>query len=161
MYSDTSGHQLGAVTMQDRKPLAFIRESLTKHKSGIQPKRELLSAIETCKENNNILLAYPIIVFTDHKNNVFTRLKAHASDRVLRWFLLLEEFGVTFEYLPGNKQRNVVADSLFRLYIYSLKIQENIDEALTLLSGSENSSTSNIKSTILIHYALIFNEQAN
>jgi hypothetical protein len=82
--------------------------------------RELLSAIESCKEYKNILLGYPIIVFTDHKNNTFNGLKA--SDHVLRWLLLLEEYGVTFEYIPGKK--NVVADTLSRLDIDSLKIQE-------------------------------------
>jgi hypothetical protein len=72
------------------------------------------------------------------------------------WLLLLEEYGVTFEYLPGKK--NVVADALSHLDIDSLKIQE--DEVLTLLSGSENNSISNIKCTIPMHTALIFKEQA-
>jgi hypothetical protein len=49
-----------------------------------------------------------------------------------------------------------VADALSRLDIDSLKIQE--EEVLTLLSGSENNSISNIKHTI--HTALIFKEQA-
>jgi hypothetical protein len=78
-----------------------------------------------CKEYKNILLGYPIIVFTDYKNNTFNGLKA--SDRVLHtcWLLLLEEYGVTFAYLPGNKQKNVniVADTLSPLDIDSLKIQ--------------------------------------
>jgi hypothetical protein len=39
-------------------------------------------------------------------------------------FLLLEEYGVTFEYLPGKK--NVVADALSCLDIDSLKIQEEL-----------------------------------
>jgi hypothetical protein len=86
----------------------------------------LLSSIETCKEYKNILLGYPIIVFTDHKNNTFNGLKANNSDRVLRWLLLLEEYGVTFEYLPGKIQKHIaaVADALSCLDIYSLKIQE-------------------------------------
>jgi hypothetical protein len=118
--------------------------------------RELISAIETCKEYKNILLGYPIIIFTGHKNNTFNGLKA--SDRVLRtcWLLLLEEYGVTFEYLSGKK--NVVADALSCLDIDSLKIQE--EEVLTLLSGSENNNSSNIKLTIPMHTALIFKEQA-
>jgi hypothetical protein len=52
----------------------------------------------------------------------------------------------------------VEADALSRLDINSLKIQE--EEVLTLLSGSENNSISNIKLTIRIHTALIFKEQA-
>jgi hypothetical protein len=38
-----------------------------------------------------------------------------------------------------------VADALSRLDIDSLKIQEETEEVLTLLSGSENNSISNIK----------------
>jgi hypothetical protein len=113
----------------------------------------------SCKEYKNILLGYhePIIVFTDHKNNTFNGLKA--SDRLLRTccLLLLEEYGVTFEYLPGNNQKNVVAVALSRLDIDNLKILEEV--ALTLLSGSESNSISNIKSTIPMHTALIFKEQ--
>jgi hypothetical protein len=79
------------------------------------------------------LLGYPIIVFTDHKNNTFNGLKANTSDHLLRWLLLLEEYGVAFEYLPGKK--NVVADALSCLDIDSLKIQEEEEEeVLTLLS---------------------------
>jgi hypothetical protein len=112
--------------------------------------------METCKEYKNILLGYPIIVFTDHKNNTFNGLKF--SDRVLHtcWLLLLEEYGVTFEYLPGKKNLAVVADALSRLDIDSLKIQE--EEVLTVHSGSENNSISNIKCTIPMHTALIFKE---
>jgi hypothetical protein len=62
-----------------------------------------------------------------------------------------------FGKLPGKK--NVVADALSRLDIDSLKIQE--EEVLTLLSGSENNSIINIKSTIPMHTALIFKEPPN
>jgi hypothetical protein len=103
LYTDASDHQLGAVIMQDKKSIAFYSRKLnTAQKRYTTTERELLSAIETCKEYKNILLGYhyPIIVFTEKKNNTFNALKA--SDRVLRWLLLLEEYGVTFEYLPGN-----------------------------------------------------------
>jgi hypothetical protein len=117
--------------------------------------RELLSAIETCKEYTNTLLGYPITVFTDNKNNTFNGLKA--SDRVLRWFLLLEEYGVTFEYLPGKKNVGNVADALSRFDIHSLKNQE--EELLTVISGSENNSISNIKYQINNSKAYCFDLQ--
>jgi hypothetical protein len=71
---------------------------------------------------------------------------------------------VTFEYPPGNKNVGTVVDALYRLDIDSLKIQDSTfkiqeEEVLTLLSGSENSSISNIKSTIPIYTTLIFKEQ--
>jgi hypothetical protein len=154
--------------MQDKKKttIAFYSRKLNtaqKRYTTTEINRELLSDIETCKEYKNILLGYqlPIIVFTDHKNNTFNGLKA--SDRVLPtcWLLLHGEYGVTFEYLPGKRQKNVVADALSRLdIIYSLKIQEEAEEVVTLLSGSENNSISNIEWTIPMHTALIFKEQA-
>jgi hypothetical protein len=63
-----------------------------------------------------------------------------------------------FEYLPRKK--NVIGDALSRLDIDSLHIQNDKEEALILLSGSENSSISNIKLSIPMHTALIFKEQA-
>jgi hypothetical protein len=50
----------------------------------------------------------------------------------LRWLLLLEEYGVTFEYLSGKK--NVVADALSCLDIDELTITQ--EEALAILSES-------------------------
>jgi RNase H-like domain found in reverse transcriptase len=114
IYTDASDHQLGAVIMRDKKPIAFYSPKLNAaQRRYTTTECELLSTIETCKEYKNILLGYPIIVYTDHKNNTFNGLKA--SDRVLLWLLLLEEYGVTFEYLPGKK--NVVADALSLLDI--------------------------------------------
>jgi hypothetical protein len=116
LYTDSSehqlGHQLGSVIMQDRKPIAFYsRKFNTTQKWYTTTGREvrLLSAIETCKEYKNILIGYPIIVLTEYKNNTFNGLEA--LDRVLSRPLLLEEYGVTLEYLPGNKQKNVVPSS--------------------------------------------------
>jgi hypothetical protein len=76
------------------------------------------------------------------------------------WLLLLEEFGVTFEYLPGKKNVTYLADALSRLDIDNLKIQDSKEEVLTLLSGSENNSISNIKLAIPMHTVLVFKEQA-
>jgi hypothetical protein len=98
--------------IKSKKPIAFYSRKLNtaqKLYTTTERYRELLSAIETCKEFKNILLGYhqPIIVFTHHENNTFNGLKA--SDRV---FLT--------SWLQGKK--NVVADALSRLDIDRLNI---------------------------------------
>jgi RNase H-like domain found in reverse transcriptase len=128
IYADASDHQLGAVIIQDKKRIAFYSQKLnTAQRRYTITERELLSSIETCKEYNNILIGYPIIVFKDNKNNTFICFKA--SGCLLCWLLFLEEYGVSFEYLIGDKI--VVADALSCLDIDDLKNQE--EESLTLL----------------------------
>jgi hypothetical protein len=61
LYTDGSDDQFGAVIMQDKKHIAFYSQKLNtaqKRYTTTERKQELLSAIETCKENKNILLEY-------------------------------------------------------------------------------------------------------
>jgi hypothetical protein len=61
LYTDASDHQLGAVIMQDKNPIAFYSRKLNtaqKRYTTIARKQELLSVIKTCKEYKNILLDY-------------------------------------------------------------------------------------------------------
>jgi hypothetical protein len=44
-----------------------------------------------------------------------------ASDLILRWLFLLEEYGVTFKYLPQKKYAGTLEDALSHLDIESLK----------------------------------------
>jgi hypothetical protein len=61
LYTDASDHQLGAVIMQDKIPIAFYSrkpKTAQKRYTTTERNRELLSAIETCKEYKNILIGY-------------------------------------------------------------------------------------------------------
>jgi hypothetical protein len=59
LYTDASDHQLGAIIMQDKKPIAFYSLKLnTTQMQNTSTEREVLSAIETCTEYKNILLGY-------------------------------------------------------------------------------------------------------
>ena len=66
--------------------------------------------METLKEFRNILLGRQITVYTDHKN--LTNKKFN-TERVMRWRLILEEFGPELKYIKG--ENNVVSDALYCL----------------------------------------------
>jgi len=110
IYTDASNYQLGGVITQEGRPLAFYSRKLNDAQTRYTvTERELLSIVETLKEFRNILLGQTIIVFTDHKNLTYEDLQ---TDRVLRWRLLLQEYGVDIRYIKGAS--NIVADVLSR-----------------------------------------------
>ena len=110
IYTDASNYQLGGVITQKKRPLAFysrkLKDAQTRYTTT---ERELLSIVEILKEFRTILLGHKVIVYTDHKNLIYNDLQ---TDQVLRWRLLLEEFGVEIRYIKGVK--NIVTDVLSR-----------------------------------------------
>ena len=111
IHTDASKTQLGAVISQNNKPIAYYSRKLNPAQTRYTTtERELLAIVETLKEFRNILLGQQIKVYTDHKNLTY---KNFNCERVMRWRLILEEFGPELVYLPGEK--NVVADALSRL----------------------------------------------
>ena len=61
--------------------------------------KELLYIVETLKEFRKILLGHHITVYTDHKNLTY---KSFNTERVMRWRLILEEFGPELKYIKGE-----------------------------------------------------------
>ena len=110
---------------QEGKPIAFYSKKLNKAQNNYTvTEKELLSIVATLKEFRNILLGYKVIVHTDHKN---LTCKNFNTERVMRWRLVLEEFGPELNYIKG--ENNVVADALSRLDMDNNREILNLTEA--------------------------------
>jgi RNase H-like domain found in reverse transcriptase len=112
IHTDASHYQLGAVISQEgKKPIAFYSRKLNPAQTRYTTtERELLGIVKTLKEYRNILLGQQIEVFTDHKNLVY---KTFNTEPVMRWRLIIEEFGPKLTYIKGAS--NIVADALSRM----------------------------------------------
>jgi transposase InsO family protein len=125
IHTDACKTQIGAVISQNGKPIAFYSRKMNSAQQNYTvTEKELLSIVATLKEFRNILLGQQITVFTDHKNLTY---KNFNTERVMRWRLVLEEFGPDLQYIKGEK--NIVADALSRLDIDDDQEIFNISES--------------------------------
>ncbi|KAG6611400.1 Pol Polyprotein [Phytophthora cinnamomi] len=90
---------------------------------------ELLSIVELLREYRTMLLGFPVVVHTDHKNLIYP---TETSLRVKRWKLLLSEYHLTMRYIKGEK--NVGADAFSRMRFDTTEnppVQDEINAAST------------------------------
>ena len=128
IHTDASDFQLGAVISQEGRPIAFFSRKLNSaQKNYTTTEKELLSIVECCKEFRNILFGYPIRVYSDHKNLVHAATISQ-SQRVMRWRLILEEFGPDIKHISGED--NIVADAISRLPTATKNQREPSTDAL-------------------------------
>ena len=69
IFADASGKQLGGPVQQGGKIIACFSRSLNPSQCNYKTMElELLSVVEVLKEYRTVLLDFPVIVHTDHKN---------------------------------------------------------------------------------------------
>ena len=80
IYCDASDLQLGAVIIQNNKPVAFYSRKLNAaQRNYTVGEKELLSIVETLKEFRSMLYGCQNLhVYTDHKNNTFTKFNVYS-----------------------------------------------------------------------------------
>ena len=67
----------------------------------------MLRIVEILKWFGTIWIGQRLIIYTDHKTLTCNKFN---TDRVLRWILILEEYGPDIEYIQVST--NIVADTL-------------------------------------------------
>ena len=112
---DASSRGLGAVLIQDSKPVAFASKSL----SGTEQRyanieRELLAIVFGCERFHTYVYGKPFKVETDHKPLEMIHQKAliAAPPRLQRMLLRLQPYDITITYRPGKDM--LLADTLSR-----------------------------------------------
>ena len=100
--------QLEAVIVQKVKTIDFYSIKLTYYQQRYTVTyMELLIIIETLKKSKTILLGQKLSINTDNKT---PKCKNFNTNRVLRWILILEDFGTGIEYIKGEE--NIVSYAL-------------------------------------------------
>ncbi|KAL8442510.1 hypothetical protein Emed_007256 [Eimeria media] len=117
LWTDASVHSLGAVLLQDGKPLGFISKKMNEQQQKYSTyQQELLALLTALKKWEHLLRPGLVTAYTDHRTlqHIMNPRSTALPNRMLwRWMSFLAEFpGLTITYKPGKD--NVVADALSR-----------------------------------------------
>ena len=104
VISDASDFGVGAVLLQEGKPVAYFSKKLNKAEQNYSTtEKELAGVLYALKEWRCYLLGQHFVVETDHKANSFLQSQTLLSPRRARWAEFLQQFAIEWEWQPGRQ----------------------------------------------------------
>ncbi|XP_057485167.1 uncharacterized protein LOC130771560, partial [Actinidia eriantha] len=112
---DASGVGIGAVLMQDGRPLAYFSEKLSGAALNYPTyDKELYALVRTLGTWQHYLWPKEFVIRTDHESLKYLKSQHKLNKRHARWVEFIETFPYVIRYKQGKE--NVVADALSRRY---------------------------------------------
>ena len=113
LIADASGFALGAVLLQEGRPIAFeSRKVNSAEQNYFATEQECLAVVHALRTWRCYLEGVgTLTVVTDHKPNTYLSQQEHLSRRQARWSEFLQRFPIQWVYRPG---RHNCADALSR-----------------------------------------------
>lgn len=116
---DASSQGLGAVLLQNEKPIAYASRALTPTQQRYaQIEKETLAIVFGCQKFHHYIYGRPVEVESDHKplENIFGKPLNQAPPRIQRFVLQLQKYDISVTYKPGKTM--YVSDTLSRMYLH-------------------------------------------
>ncbi|KAG7564135.1 Reverse transcriptase domain [Arabidopsis suecica] len=114
---DASGIGIGAVLMQDKKPIAYFSEKLGGATLNYPTyDKELYALVRALQTWQHYLWPKEFVIHTDHESLKHLKGQQKLNKRHARWVEFIETFPYVIKYKKGKD--NVVADALSRRYTF-------------------------------------------
>lgn len=113
LETDACGTGIGAVLMQDSRPLAYLSKALAPKHLGLSTyEKELLAVIEAIKKRRSYLLGNHFKIKTDHQSLKFFMEQRLTTLLQQKW--LSKMLGYDYEIIYKKGCDNIAADALSR-----------------------------------------------
>jgi hypothetical protein len=136
---DSSQNGIGAVTLQDGKPVEYASRAMTKTErdSYAQIEKELLAIVFSMNRFHSYVYGKRVTVETDHKPliSIVKKSLSSAPKRLQRMLLQLQRYDFELVYRPGTQM--VVADTLSRAFPPAVVETNEFSEELAALCDDQ------------------------
>ncbi|WZY72224.1 hypothetical protein YC2023_004464 [Brassica napus] len=113
---DASGIGIGAVLMQEKRPIAYFSEKLGGATLNYATyDKELYALVRALQTWQHYLWPKEFVIHTDHESLKYLKGQHKLSKRHARWVEFIETFPYVIKYKQGKE--NIVADALSRRYV--------------------------------------------
>ena len=156
--NDASEYDLGAVLLQENKPIAFASRSLTEtEKNYAQIEKELLAIVFGLHKFHNYVYGRDITVVTDHSSLTYLVKKplSKAPKRLRNLMLKVQDYNFELIYVPGTKipiadclSRNPIKSCTYNIecqYISNIKDSDGFMDNLELIRNESKKDSSLMK----------------
>ncbi|XP_062605902.1 uncharacterized protein K02A2.6-like [Saccostrea cucullata] len=119
LYVDASSKGIGAVLIQEERPIAYGSRALTSSQQNYaQIEKETLAVVYGCQKFHQYVYGRMVHVETDHKplQSIFSKPLCKAPMRLQRLLLTLQKYELNVQYKPGKLL--YIADTLSRAYLH-------------------------------------------
>ena len=119
LQCDASGKGLGAVLLQDNKPVCYASRALTDIETMYASiETEMLAVVFACRKFHQYIYGRSVVIETDHKplQAISTKPLSQVPLRLQKMILNVHGYDVEIRYIPGSKQ--VLADTLSRASVH-------------------------------------------
>ena len=115
---DASQHGLGAVLLQEGRPIAYASRALTSAETRYaQIEKELLAVVYALEKFHQYTYGSTVEMESDHKplESITKKPLCHAPPRLQRMLLRLQRYDFMIVYKPGKEM--VIVDALSRAFV--------------------------------------------
>ncbi|XP_027120499.2 uncharacterized protein [Coffea arabica] len=112
---DASGIGIGAVLLQEGRPIAYFSEKLNGAALNYSTyDKEMMALVRALQTWQHYLRPREFVLHTDHESLKHIKSQTKLSKRHARWIAFIDTFAFVIKYKTGKS--NVVADALSRRY---------------------------------------------
>ncbi|KAL5488848.1 hypothetical protein EMCRGX_G017861 [Ephydatia muelleri] len=146
---DASQTGLGAVLLQQERPVAYISRALSDTEQRYaQIEKELLAVVFAFEKFNQYVYGRTVSVQSDHKplESILKKPLHHAPPRLQRMLLRLQKYDFILSYKPGKEM--YIADTLSRAYTTDTTVGEmetELAEAVHLVVSNVPASSKRMR----------------